>query len=176
MSEDRAGFSRLIGSTTFSEDRVYRYTLWRTNLQQQDQPNHPRFVMFIGLNPSTADEIKDDNTIRQCIAFAKAWGYPTLLMTNLFAYRATKRSDMKKAKTPIGPDNEYWLSLCARFADRIVMAWGTDGKHRDRGLLVRALLRREYPDKLYHLGLNDDRSPRHPLYLSHATKLVRYEP
>ncbi len=66
-----------------SKCRAYRYALWRT--WDESKP----FAMFVGLNPSTADELEDDPTIRRCINFSKLWGYGGLCMVNLFAYRAT---------------------------------------------------------------------------------------
>ena len=59
-------------SAVISADQAYRYTLWR---RWSDGNN---FVQFIGLNPSTADETKDDNTIRKCVKFAKLWGFDAL--------------------------------------------------------------------------------------------------
>lgn len=76
--------------------RRYRYALWR---RWGDGPH----AMFIGLNPSTADETADDPTIRRCIAFARAWGYGALCMANLFAYRATQPADMLAQDDPVGP-------------------------------------------------------------------------
>ena len=69
--------------------------------------------MVIGLNPSTADEVTDDPTVRRCINYAKAWGYAGLCMTNLFAYRATDPVVMKAVAEPIGPDNDRYLAECA---------------------------------------------------------------
>lgn len=95
----------------FSEDRAFRYTLWREwdvdSLTgcADDLPHGHQFAQFIGLNPSTADETRDDPTIRRCIGFAKLWGYGALCMTNLFAFRATKPRDMRQAADPIGPEN-----------------------------------------------------------------------
>lgn len=57
---------------TFSKDRLYRYQLWR--IWDESKP----YMNVIGLNPSTADETKDDPTIRRCLGFAKAWGYGAL--------------------------------------------------------------------------------------------------
>ena len=74
--------------------RKYRYALWRTWDEAKPQ------VMIIGLNPSTADETKDDPTITRCINFAKAWGYGGVCMANLFAYRATAPSDVKASIDP----------------------------------------------------------------------------
>ncbi len=78
--------------------RRYRYALLR-------RWGEGKNAMFIGLNPSTADETADDPTIRRCVSFAKAWGFGGLCMANLFAYRATNPADMLMQADPIGPDN-----------------------------------------------------------------------
>ena len=69
--------------TIFSQDREFRYTLWR------QWGRVVKTVAFIGLNPSTADEQVDDPTVRRCIRFAKDWGYDAMWMMNIFAFRAT---------------------------------------------------------------------------------------
>lgn len=94
-----------------SDCRTYRYELWRT--WDESKP----YAMFIGLNPSTADETEDDPTIRRCINFAKTWGYGGLCMTNLFAYRATQPEDMKRASDPIGNKNDETLILLAKMRE-----------------------------------------------------------
>lgn len=149
--------------TIFSPDRVYRYTLWR------EWSDDPKYVMFIGLNPSTADETKDDNTIRKCVKFAKAWGYGALCMTNVFAYRATDPRKMKAYAEPVGPDNDKWLKECSSKAGLIVAAWGKDGAHMKRDLVVERLI-----SDLQCLGHNGDGTPKHPLYLKDTTKPDTY--
>lgn len=79
-----------------SVDRKYRYVLTRT--WDETLPN----IMFVGLNPSTADETTDDPTIRRCINFAKSWGYGGLYMVNLFAYRSTNPNNIRIVDNPIG--------------------------------------------------------------------------
>jgi hypothetical protein len=140
--------------TIFSPCRIYRYALWREWIGGDG------YVMFVGLNPSTADEILDDQTIRRCIAFAKAWGYGGLYMTNLFAFRATKPKDMKVVDDPIGPENDLYLMALAEEAGVIVAAWGANGTHRGRDAEVRRLL-----PTLHCLSLTKDGHPGHPLYL-----------
>lgn len=147
-------------SAEFSDDRVYRYTLWRI-WERTD------YVMFIGLNPSTADETKDDPTIRRCIGFAEDWGFGGLCMVNIFAYRATLPEDMKKAKDPIGPKNDYHITLCGMRSGLNVAAWGVHGIHNGREKEIPALL-----PSLCHLGLTKGGHPRHPLYLSKTTKPI----
>ena len=137
-----------------SADRMYRYSLWR--IWDESLP----VVMFVGLNPSTADESKDDNTIRRCIGFAKDWGYGGLYMANLFAYRATKPKDMKATPEPVGNDNNSILVELYNKADITIAAWSADGNFKNRDKEVQLLL-----PKLHVLKINKDGSPGHPLYL-----------
>ena len=116
--------------------------------------------MFVGLNPSTADETEDDPTIRRCIAFARSWGYGGLCMANLFAYRATKPAIMMAAENPVGEANDEWLLNLASGAGVVVAAWGNDGGHLSRSQSVRRLL-----PNLHYLKLNRSGEPAHPLYL-----------
>lgn len=140
-------------SAEFSPCGLYRYTLTR-------QWGHGEFVMFVGLNPSTADAMIDDPTIRRCIGFAKTWGFAGLLMGNIFAWRATDPRKMLSAADPVGPGNDTFLRLMASQAALIVAAWGAHGGHLGRDVAVRAMLPR-----LHFLRLTKDGHPGHPLYL-----------
>lgn len=143
----------------FSEDRRYRYVLWR----RWGGPRS-RYLMVIGLNPSTADETNDDPTIRRCIGFAKAWGFDALCMANLFAFRATDPAVMKAEADPIGPEGSIWLTRLAHGADMVLAAWGAHGPHAGRAEIVyRMLTGAGYP--LHALGFTKDGHPRHPLYM-----------
>ncbi len=149
------------GSAAFSECGTYRYQLWRR--WDESKP----YVCFIGLNPSTADALTNDPTIRKCMKFARTWGYGALCMVNLFAFRATDPRDMKRAPDPVGPANDLHLANCCKGAARVVAAWGVDGKHQGRAIGVRALLS---GCDLHHLGLTDAKEPKHPLYRPDSTQ------
>ncbi|MBL8224715.1 MAG: DUF1643 domain-containing protein [Chromatiales bacterium] len=138
----------------FSPCRLYRYALWRIWDPAAGTVN------FIGLNPSTADEQIDDPTIRRCIGFARDWGYGGLVMTNLFAFRATEPAVMKAAEEPVGPDNDVRIAECARKAAVVIAAWGQHGSHRGRDRFVRGQIAR-----LHYLRLTKGGHPGHPLYL-----------
>ena len=146
----------------FSPCRKYRYTLWREWLGGSG------YLQVIGLNPSTADEVQDDPTVRRCIRFAQDWGYSALCMTNLFGYRATDPINMKKQKDPVGPDNDKWLVEVAESASLVVAAWGVHGVHNDRQRDVNYLL--DDHINCHHLGLTKEGHPKHPLYLRADTK------
>lgn len=147
----------------FSEDRQYRYSLsrkWNDELP---------VVLFIGLNPSTADETQDDPTIRRCIAFARDWGYGGIMMVNLFALRATDPAVLKLHCDPVGPENNSWIMRGYFQAERAIAVWGTKGSYRERDEDVRVLI-----GELYCLGLTKGGYPKHPLYLPKTTKIVPF--
>jgi hypothetical protein len=126
--------------------------------------------MFIGLNPSTADETNDDPTVRRCINYAAGWGYRALIMTNIFAFRATDPYDMMMAEDPGGEDNDIWLKRAANEANMVVAAWGTHGAYQARGAAVSKML-----NPLHVLRLTKDGHPAHPLYLPKTLTPVPWE-
>ena len=140
-------------SAILSPCRLYRYELWR---RWSAEPT----VVFIGLNPSTADESADDPTLRKCIAFAQRWGYGAVCMANLFAFRATQPKDMMAAADPVGPENDAHLRRLVSVGTMFIAAWGTGGVFQNRANAVRQFL-----PKLRALKINQDGSPGHPLYL-----------
>lgn len=150
----------------FSPCRKWRYTLWR----EWEPLLNDKALMVVGLNPSTADEVEDDPTIRRCIDFAKRWGFGALCMTNIFAWRDTLPENMKAAADPVGKDNDRWLKACAKESGMILAAWGKHGSHIGRAAHVLNLL-----PQVHCLATNDDNSPRHPLYVAKATKPVLYK-
>jgi hypothetical protein len=152
--------------TIFSPCRVYRYTLWR----ESDSLFYDKagYVCFIGLNPSTADEVKDDPTIRRCMGFTKSWGYKTLCMVNLFAFRATDPAVMMTAADPVGPENDEWVLKCAGEAALVVAGWGVNGNYQGRGNQVRSMIH-----EMRCLDTTLDGSPKHPLYVP-AKQLLRF--
>ena len=117
-------------------------------------------VLFIGLNPSTADHRRDDPTIRRCVRFARDWGFAEMEVVNLFAFRATYPRDLRRASDPVGPANDRILRQRHRRADLSVACWGNDGAFLDRASVVRRQL-----DGLHCIRLNASSEPAHPLYL-----------
>lgn len=141
-------------SAILSNCRRYRYSLTRTWDYTKG------YLNVIGLNPSTADEIEDDPTIRRCIGFAKSWGMGGLVMTNLFAFRATKPSDMLNAHYPIGLENDDVLLARSNNASMILAAWGANGGHIKRDEYVKQMITNMYCLKKTKAG-----HPSHPLYI-----------
>lgn len=139
----------------FSHCRRYRYVLsrtWNTELPK---------VLFIALNPSTADETQDDPTVRRCVGFARSWGFGCLVIANLFAFRSTDPKRLIEVSDPVGPRNDLWLKRLSAEADMTVVAWGVHGDLGNRAHLVLSKL-----TKTHHLGLSKDGYP----YLPRTTR------
>jgi hypothetical protein len=152
-----------VSSAVFSPCRKYRYVLWRGWAENWAA----NYLMFIGLNPSTADERINDPTVRRCIGFARDLGYSGLCMTNLFSYRATNPKDMFAEPEPIGLENDQYLVDHATQAEMVIAAWGCHGKHLNRDAQVINML-----SNLYCLKLTKGGSPQHPLYLPRELKPI----
>lgn len=148
----------------FSPCRGYRYELriiWDETLKPQ---------MFIGLNPSVADETQDDPTVRRCIDYAKRFGAGGLVMANAMAFRSTDPLVMLAfAGDQVGPENtikylEYLASGCqnkpiaawGKNAVKVKRGWNGGNRHRELTVMM---------GPLDCLRLNGDGTPAHPLYL-----------
>jgi hypothetical protein len=142
----------------FSACRRWRTLLWRRWDAAKPVAN------FLMLNPSTADERVLDPTCARARDFAERWGYGALLVTNVFAWRATDPDDMKAADDPVGDGNDRAILRAAHEAKLVVCAWGNHGVHRERSNAVRRLLRGAGV-ALHVLRLNANGEPAHPLYL-----------
>lgn len=142
---------------SFSPCRHWRYSLWRVW-----HPGRPR-VAFIGLNPSTADEMVDDPTVRRCINYAKSWNFGGMYMLNIFGVRATDPKEMLMDSNPVGDMNDDYIIDEIEHASRIVCCWGAHGKHLGRSAKIIEMLSDK---KLFCFGLTKDGEPKHPLYLS----------
>lgn len=159
-------------SAVISPCGQYRYRLWRKWGESQRRP-----LLWVMLNPSTADGQVDDRTICRCIDFSKRFGYGSMWVGNMYGYRSTDpavlaRLDLLKG---YGPHNARHLAEMAAESDRIVVAWGShlmaagESERFTRKILA-------HPGGLWCLGTSRAGAPRHPLYLAKDTPLQRYEP
>ena len=151
----------MAASAVVSPCGAYRYELRRT--WDATKPA----VLFIGLNPSTADATHDDNTTRVCVNYARRWGFGELLIGNLFALRSADPRALRPASDPIGPDNDRFLRRLQLRAALIVCAWGDAGAFLNRDEQVLASL-----DKPHCLTRLNSGRPGHPLYKRSTLKPV----
>lgn len=145
-------------SATFSPCRRYRYTLTRIW-----DPTRP-ILVFLMCNPSTADDSDNDPTVERCQRRARRMGYGGVIVLNLFALRSTTPSVLYEVDDPVGPDNDAAIrSVCVR-APMVICAWGKPGSLLGRAASVVDMLRK-IRAPLYALAVNQDGSPKHPLYI-----------
>lgn len=148
----------LDASAELSSCGQYRYWLSRRISMGE------RTVLFVGLNPSTADASEDDPTIRRCVGFARAWGFDWLLMGNVNAWRSTDPKGLPADPlTAVGPGNQDALKWMTQKAEIVIAAWGNEPLNsyaRQLSLMIAAL------PHARHLGLNKNGTPKHPLYLA----------
>jgi hypothetical protein len=154
------------GEAIISPCGMYRYTLHR---RIPSVLRWVRPVLFIMLNPSTADAVRDDPTIRRCISFTKDMGGTSLTVVNLFAFRSASPLALKTMDDPIGPDNDRHIEeqVERHRLGVIVAAWGAHPFAKARADEV---MRKFGPFQC--LGMTKAGHPKHPLYLKAKTELV----
>lgn len=159
----------VLGDAVFSPCGTYRYLLSRHGLSPL---RWIRPVLFILLNPSTADAYQDDPTIRRCIGFAKLWGGTRLTIVNLFALRSTDPTALVGHPDPIGPDNDLHIEeqIAYHMAFGIIVAaWGAHPLAKARGHEV---VKKFGPFQC--LRRTKDGAPWHPLYVPRDNALEPY--
>ena len=121
-------------------------------------------VLFIMLNPSTADGLNNDLTTIRCINFAKKWGYGGIMIGNIYPFRAKRPKDLKKWVRDCKHSKRFqnWINYrhimsMVEQADIIVCAWGCNYKGGIPNWM-------EELGDLHYLELCDDGiTPKHPL-------------
>ena len=150
---------------SFSECRNYRYYLRR--IWDSEKP----MVMFIGLNPSTANEFEDDPTIRSVCRIAKANGYGGVYMMNCWPYVSTDPTKLKRDELTDKWNNDN-LTVIAAYCKDVVFAWGSFDVVRETG---RDLELMEMFPRAKVLHVNKNGSPKHPLYCKSDSILLDYQ-
>jgi hypothetical protein len=162
-------------TAAFSPCGLHRYELRRV------WKPRARVMVFVGLNPSTADENTDDPTIRRILGFADDWGFGTLVMLNVFAFRSTDPKALHaraaRGQEIVGPGNDDTIrrTFEEHRRTKLVMGWGANGTLLDRGRDVArvALSVHRRPECF---GLTQNGQPKHPLYLAATSRAVRFSP
>ena len=159
----------MLRTARLSDDGVYRFTLHRI----WGSPSN--LLTFIMLNPSTADALVDDPTIRRCIGFARDLGHDGIVVVNLYAYRATKPADLWLADKPTGgiANDETLrkaLSKAETHGSPVIAAWGANAKE-DR---VRWLRAQPGAHRLQALRVTKAGAPGHPLYLPATSRPTKW--
>ncbi len=160
-------------SAVLSDCGRYRYRLERSIAPAG------KTAAIIMVNPSTADAMTDDHSIRKWKGFGVRFGFKRLLVGNKFAFRATDIKALRTAVDPIGPDNDNHLRQILGMSDIHIVAWGSLNKLPS---LLRVRWKRvveiadEFGCELYCLGTAQDGHPLHPLMRPYDSHLVRWHP
>lgn len=162
---ERGGKPHVKRSAEISECGQYRWWLRRS------WDGSGRVACFIMLNPSTADALQDDPTIRRCVDFAKRWDCSALSVRNLYPFRATDPKDLKAAGYPDGGGRGETEIRAARTAHLIICAWGTKAQSSRVSRVLELLDGHD----LYCLGTTKGGHPRHPLYVPASQELVPFK-
>lgn len=177
----RIGASKLIPNDAitkgaiFSEDRTRRYMLARQVCAGE------RIACFIMLNPSKADEARDDLTVAKCSEFSRLWQCGYLLVVNLVPWISTDPLGLYVLREDEvirdRKNNEHYVLFAARAAVKsdspVVCAWGTHGHYLDSDVVVLGWLERA---KIHAecLGTTVEGYPRHPSRIAYSTPLEPY--
>ncbi len=156
-------------NAVLSPCQKYRYTLSRVWDKELE------IIMFIGLNPSTADADIDDHTTRRLNEFTRAWGYGGYYLCNLYAFRATEPADLFMetfpVSDPLDPEkNNNSILNTSRLASKIIFCWGNNGAADQRYYQVQKL----FPEAMC-FGTTMSGQPKHPLYLPKEAELIKYD-
>lgn len=154
----------------FSQCGKYRYKLWR--IWDESKPK----AMCIGLNPSTANVNKNDNTIDTLIRVLRKLGYGGFYMMNLFAWISSKPEDLLTCGDPLG-ENESKLAEVESICQDVIACWGNFKQAQER---IKEVLPRYPHAKCF--GINKNGTPFHPramIYIKgklDAPELISYSP
>ena len=136
--------------------REHRFLLWRF------WGSAPR-VLFVGLNPSTANELGDDPTVRRLCGFAQAWGYGGLYVCNIFSQITPDPKKLLPGKA-VHPADTHAIKMAVELTVLVVIGWG-DGIEQAPYGTARANTIKGYLRVPMCFGLTSKGNPKHPLYL-----------
>lgn len=169
MNAISAAFLNTWPGAVISSCGHYRYALTRA-LKDREPTS---IVLWVMLNPSTADATRDDNTIRAITRITRAWGYDGFMVGNLYALRSRDPAALWQVDDPFGPDNRAYLKLMAATATKIVAAWGTHAKRADAEPITDML---STFGEVKCLGMNVNGSPKHPLFIPTDVTPIMFMP
>jgi hypothetical protein len=155
------------GALFNNDNRNYRYSLWRIWDKSKEA------LLFIGLNPSTANGIKDDPTIIRLVGFAKSWGFGGLYAGNLFSIVSANPEVLLlsySVEVSGGPNDEA-IKQMNKLCSTVLVGWGEWGQKAGlRPAQVLSLI----GERAFCLKVNKSGEPCHPLYLPRDSKLILY--
>lgn len=169
-------------NAVLSDDHRYRYRLTRVlDPSRENWRDEFHLIVWLLLNPSKADAVRNDPTVRKMMGFSRQWGFRVMEVFNMFAWRSQNPLDLWTVSDPVGPENDAYLKTIP-YNVTVVPAWGDSGLPRGRWAecAPRYLQRESAVKKILSarramcLGRTQAGSPRHPVRLAYATPLEVY--
>lgn len=160
----------ITGSAVLSADGLYRYRLERSWGDSSAAP-----VVWVMLNPSTADAELDDPTLTHCITFTRQAGWDRLVVVNLYALRSTDPAELARHPVPVGPENLDHVRAALQEAGLIVAAWGAHPAAKLSSIRLKLAGMAPAGVDVACLGLTAGRHPHHPVRLGYSTPFVPFK-
>jgi hypothetical protein len=135
------------------------------------------YALWIGMNPSTADDLTDDLTVRKDQVFTKRHGLSRMFKVNVSSYCSTDPAGLNARDAVIShPDNLRTILQLAKGASLIV---ASTGKVPTRLVphahnLFRAI--KKGGCKMVCLGLTQNGWPRHSSRVAYSTPFQDFNP
>lgn len=148
----------------FSDCSKYRYML--TRIWDETLPT----ISYLLLNPSTADEMVNDPTIERCQRRAVTYGYGQMIIVNLFPFRMTDSTQLHTIENLLGDNTEADSAIiqAVSISEMTVCGWGNHPLAQERARhIFNLLLSNGLSNKLHALDVNNNGSPKHPLYVGY---------
>ncbi len=158
-------------SAILSTCNTYRYRLDR-NIQE-----YGKTIAFFGINPSTADALEDDATVRKWRGFTQQMNGKKFIVGNVFSFRSAYVTDLKSTYPLHGDEHFQHLYKIIDEADILIPCWGSRWKlnkqlHIFIDQLLEILLASNKP--VMTLGLTKSKDPKHVLMLPYSTPVRLY--
>jgi len=128
------------------------------------------FILFIGLNPSEADGVLNDNTVSFLEKVVAKWKkYGGFYMGNLFARVHTDSTEIHTKKLGRPEINDKYLKKMRKNCEMVVFMWGNKGAlyGRDKEVM------KKFPNA-YCLGVTTNLNPKHTRGISKDVTPIRY--
>ena len=163
----------------FSRCGFYRPMLRRWTIEGGGRfPN--RYIAFIGMNPSTADNFASDPTVSRGWNTARRLGYTAMVQLNVADIRGTRPAALSSFNKPVSSGmNLPFILKFALHADKVVACWGKlTGDLAREARQVFAMLQKNLPaDKpIYCFGTTKKGWPRHFRGLCQPALIKTHEP
>lgn len=128
--------------------------------------NRTENIVAIGINPSTAQNGKSDNTVTRLCRFLDTYGFNNVTMLNLFeSVSSTQDKINESAETDFNSNRDVFDE-----ADIILIVWGLEGYGENKLKAMSVLM--DYVQKLYCIKNPNGKYPAHPSRLAYDSEII----